>query len=94
MSDKKLKKVLTSEDGVKIFKMEKEEKTPTKRTRIVERSVVEFCKAGQAGFKEYIKLHEESNEKKKDGWLKDIVPNVIKAELEAIKSLKVDEIFN
>ena len=93
MSDKKLKKVMTSEDGLKIFKMESEERERPERIHFVERSVYEFCKAGQTGFKEYIKLHEESNEKKKNGWIKDIVRNVMKAELEAIKSLKFDEIF-
>ncbi len=39
--------------------------------------------------KEYMARHERSNEKKKNGWLKDIGKNVSKAQKKGLKRIKI-----
>ena len=54
----------------------------------VEKVVQRLISSHQAFVDEYLDLHNKSNRKKKDGWVRDFPYNIVKANEEAIDALR------
>jgi hypothetical protein len=71
------------------------ERQPAKRKRgsrilrELERGQARAISAGRTFLDDYAHLSEESNARRKDGWLLDMGPNVLDAGMKAVKKLKV-----
>ena len=61
----------------------------SKRWRKLDKMVRRLSTSQSAAANEYLQRHERSNQKKKNGWLKDIGKNVSKAQRKGIKKLKI-----
>jgi Family of unknown function (DUF6312) len=56
--------------------------------RLIEKVVRRLSRAQNTMSGVYSARHERSNRKKRDGWLKDLIPNVVKAQRKGYKRLK------
>ncbi len=63
-------------------------KKRSKGLRFIEKVVRRISRAQAATAGVYAERHERSNRKKKDGWLKNLIPNVVKAQRKGIKLLR------
>jgi hypothetical protein len=62
--------------------------------RKVDKHNMRLVKAQHAFLDSYTSRHDESNRKKKDGWLVDLVPNVVESGRTAGKKLKIRRLLN
>jgi hypothetical protein len=58
--------------------------------RPVERAVRRVAQATDAMTSSYVSRHDQSNAKKRDGWLRDFNWNVVKATKTGVKKLKIN----
>lgn len=70
-----------------IFKSERKKKKGTLLIRPAEKVVRRMAKSSHCGLTRYLDRHTKSNKKNKDGWMWDIVPNVGKSNVKAVKAL-------
>lgn len=63
-------------------------KRSSRGLRGMEKFVRRIGKAQAAAAGVYNMRHDRSNRKKKDGWMRDLIPNVMKAQRRAIKTLR------
>jgi hypothetical protein len=68
-------------------------KKVSRRLRGIERAVDQFNDASNTFSAVYRSRHRRSNQKKKDGWLRDLNDNLFKAVRKARKRVKLDKIF-
>lgn len=61
--------------------------------RIWERMVRRSAKAAARSAEEYRDRHERSNEKRRDGWLREYVYNVVRAGRKGRKAFKLSKLF-
>jgi hypothetical protein len=66
----------------------KKRKKGTKALRPLERFVRKGARAQEALTTTYVRRHQRSNEKKRDGWLRDLSVNVARASTKAAKKLR------
>lgn len=64
-------------------------KRGTKKLRPVERAVVRATKGMRECADAYLERHDRSNEKKKNGWVRDLPYNLYKADRKGMKKLKI-----
>lgn len=95
MSEEKseLKKVATTEAGIRVFKLEQGRPAERALLGFLERGVEQLCRAQKREIEDYLRLHRESNKKGPNGWLRDLVGNLWKAELEGLKTIRIDELI-
>jgi hypothetical protein len=72
---------------------ERSKKKGTKGLNLVERIVRTGASVGATAANSYLARHKNSNEKKKDGWLKDAPVNMVRSGLKGAKKIKVRSIF-
>ncbi len=60
--------------------------------RILDKTLRRSISAQQSFLDRYMKLHNRSNTKQRNGWLVDIAPNMMNAGRKFVKTLRVDEI--
>lgn len=85
-----------SDDGVRVlvFKKGKKRKNKTSRgTKCLERGVRRLSSADGTFFAHYLKRHRRSNSKRRDGWLRDVDRNLLRADNKARKKLKIRRIM-
>jgi len=78
-------------DGVRILVIKKSKKSKNKRsqgTREIERGLRRSVDSQATTLSTYVKRHRKSNSKKKDGWIRDMPINLIKAQKKGQKKLK------
>lgn len=63
----------------------------SKHLKQVEKAVRRVTEAGSAGMSSYLDRHKRSNEKKKDGWIRDLGKNVAAASKKTSKKLTPDD---
>lgn len=74
--------------AVKEYRKGRRRKKRSKGLRLIEKMVRRVSNAQRAMSNVYGDRHERSNRKKKDGWLKDLIPNVVKAQRRGFKKLR------
>lgn len=67
----------------------KNKKKGTKGLGLVDKIVRTGVNVGTTSGSAYLSRHKKSNQKKKDGWLKDAPVNVIRAGLKGVKQVKI-----
>lgn len=70
---------------------ERKKKKGTKGLGLVERIVRTGVDVGTAAGSSYLGRHKKSNEKKKDGWIKDAPVNVVRSGLKGMKKVKIGD---
>ena len=68
---------------------QKKKKKSTKGLGLVEKIVRTGVDVGTATGGSYLGRHKKSNEKKKDGWIKDAPVNVVRSGLKGMKKIKI-----
>lgn len=68
---------------------EQKKKKGTKGLGLVEKIVRTGVDVGTATGNSYLGRHKKSNEKKKDGWIKDAPVNVVRSGLKGMKKIKI-----
>jgi len=68
---------------------EKKKAKGSKRMRAMERPVVNTAKGLREFANAYLDRHDRSNEKKKNGWVRDLGYNLYKADMKGMKKLRV-----
>ncbi|MCB9765669.1 MAG: hypothetical protein H6739_38200 [Alphaproteobacteria bacterium] len=71
-----------------VFKKSKDKKSQSFMLKPFERVHRRMAEAMKEGAAEYLDRHERSNEKKKNGWVKDMGDNVYKANRKAMKKAR------
>lgn len=71
-----------------VYKKGRRRKKRSKGLRMIEKIVRRVSRAQTAMAGVYNSRHERSNRKKRDGWLKDLIPNVVKAQRRGLKILR------
>jgi hypothetical protein len=69
-------------------------KKGTRGFRMFERATRRLMEAQAKGAQSYLSRHNKSNEKKKDGWLRDFNLNLIRASRKGTKALKLDRLIS
>ena len=72
-----------------LYKKASKRKKQTGGLRGLEKVVRRYAKAESEYADAYLEKHERSNSKKKDGWLKDLAPNLARAERKGVKKLRL-----
>jgi len=81
-------------EPVEIYRREDGKKKKGSRLlRPVDRALRRMARAQQAAAASYLERHEQSNAKKRDGWLRDLGNNVYRASRRGQKQLKIDRLF-
>jgi len=63
--------------------------------RPFEKAARRAASATEAFSQSYLSRHDRSNRKNRDGWIRDVIPNVVKAENKGKKKLRLNRaIFN
>jgi hypothetical protein len=70
------------------FRQGRKRKKRSRGLRLIEKVVRRLSRAQATAASAYSERHERSNRKKKDGWLKNLIPNVVKAQRKGIKILR------
>jgi hypothetical protein len=86
----------SSDDGVRVLVYRKTKSKKNKRsrgTKILERGVRRLTAADGTFYGSYLKRHRRSNSKRRDGWLRDMDRNLIRADNKARKKLKIRRIL-
>jgi hypothetical protein len=68
---------------------EKKKTKGSRNVRSFERPVVSATKSLRAFADSYLERHDKSNEKKKNGWVRDLPYNLYKADIKGMKKLRV-----
>ena len=74
--------------AVAVVRQGRRRKKRTRGLRFIEKAVRRLTRAQARMAGVYTERHDRSNRKKRDGWLKDLVPNVVKAQRRGIKILR------
>jgi hypothetical protein len=74
--------------AVAVYQQGRKRKKRTRGLRFIEKMVRRLSKARATAAGTYNARHERSNRKKRDGWLKDLIPNMVKAQRKGIKILR------
>jgi hypothetical protein len=69
-------------------------KRGTRVFRPFERTIRRALEAQRRSADSYLSRHERSNEKRKDGWIRDLNINALRAGQRGTKALKVDRLFS
>ena len=69
-------------------------KKGTRLFKPLERAARERADAHSRAASSYLTRHHESNEKKRDGWLRDFSYNVVKASRRGSKAIKINRLFS
>ena len=77
---------------VVLYKRSGDRKKMTSTLRPLEKAVRRLVTAESAMLNTYLDKHERSNQKSKNGWLRDMVPNMIDAGKEGKKKLRLNRI--
>jgi hypothetical protein len=72
-----------------LYKKKGNRKKQTAGLRPVERVVRRVAKAQSSFIDTYVEKHESSNGKRRDGWLVDLLPNVVRAGNKGTKKLRL-----
>jgi hypothetical protein len=70
------------------FRQGRKRKKRSPGLRMIEKVVRRLSRAQATAAAVYSERHERSNRKKKDGWLKNLIPNVVKAQRKGVKILR------
>jgi len=73
---------------VVVFKRRREKKKSTRLIRPIERVTRSLAEASAAATGTYLRRHKKSNRKRRDGWVRDIQNNVVKASRKALKEIR------
>jgi hypothetical protein len=78
---------------VVLYKKTGGRKKMTANLRPLEKAVRRMMTAESAVLNTYLDKHERSNEKTKDGWLRDMVPNIVEAGEKGRKKLRINRMI-
>jgi hypothetical protein len=73
---------------VTVFKRKRSKKNGSQMLRPVERVMRSFAETSDAATGTYLKRHKNSNRKRKDGWVRDVPGNFVKAGRKGIRELR------
>ena len=73
---------------VVVFKRNRSKKKGTQLLRPVERIVRSMVDTSDAATGTYLRRHKKSNRKRKDGWVRDLSGNFVKASRKGIKEIR------
>jgi hypothetical protein len=73
---------------VVVFKRKRGKKKGTQMLRPVERVMRSLAETSDAATGTYLRRHKKSNRKRKDGWVRDVPGNFVKAGRKGIKELR------
>jgi hypothetical protein len=73
---------------VVVFTRKRSKKKGTRLLRPVERVMRSLAETGDAATGTYLRQHKKSNRKRKDGWVRDVPGNLVKAGRKGIKELR------
>jgi hypothetical protein len=73
---------------VVVFKRGRGKKNGTQMLRPLERIMRSLAETGDAATGTYLRQHKKSNRKRKDGWVRDVPGNYVKAARKGIKELR------
>jgi hypothetical protein len=62
--------------------------------KAAERATRRMMEAQQKTADRYLSRHKKSNRKKKDGWLRDLTVNTVRAQNRGAKALKLRRVFS
>jgi hypothetical protein len=74
--------------AVAVYRQGGRKKKRTRGLRLIEKVVRRLSRAQATAAGAYSARHNRSNRKKRDGWLKDLIPNVVKSQRKGIKILR------
>ena len=74
-------------EAVTIFKQGRKKKKGTRAFRPIERLVRSVAKSNDAGAGTFLRRYKKSNRKRRDGWVRDMPANSMRAALKALKEL-------
>src|SRR5260221_4740754 len=77
-----------------IYERARKTKKGTSVLRPFERAARRLVKAQERGAASYLSRHERSNEKKRDGWVRDLPQNVFRASTKGTKALKLNRLLS
>ena len=73
---------------VVVFKRKRSKKKGTQMLRPVERIMRSLAETGDAATGTYLRRHKKSNRKRKDGWVRDVPSNFVRAGRKAARKLR------
>jgi len=73
-------------------KPQRKKKKESPAVKLVDKSLRRMIKAQKSFLDRYMSLHDQSNSKKKDGWVIDLAPNLATAGRTGVKKLKLDRL--
>jgi hypothetical protein len=79
-------------EPVEIYRRPDRKRKGTRLLRPMDRVMRRIVRAQQTVASTYLERHERSNNKKRDGWLRDLGNNVYRASLKGQKALKLDRL--
>jgi len=77
-----------------VYKRARNKKKGSKIFKAAEKATRRIMKAQEKTADRYLERHQKSNRKKKDGWLKDLTVNTIKANRSGTKELKLKRMLD
>ncbi len=80
--------------AVTVYKKARKRKKGVKSLRPLERATRRLVKAQGRTADRYLKRHNKSNRKKKDGWIRDYAVNTARANSKGVKALKLRRLLN
>jgi hypothetical protein len=79
---------------VTVYRRGASKKKGTQPYRYFERIARRVADAQAKGAQRYLLRHDRSNQKEKDGWVRDFNVNVLRASQKGTKALKLDRLFS
>ncbi len=73
---------------VVVFERRRGKKKGTQLLQPIERVMRSLAETSDAATGTYLSQHKKSNRKRKDGWIRDVPSNVVKASRRAVKELR------
>ena len=73
---------------VVVFKRKRGKKKSTQLLRPAERVMRSLAETSEAATTSYLRNHKKSNRKRKDGWVRDVPSNFVKASRKGVKQLR------
>lgn len=80
-------------EAVTLYRDGGSKKKGTRAFKLVERAARRVATAQSKAAGDYLSRHEKSNRKKKDGWVRDLAVNSMKASRKGTKALKLDRLI-
>lgn len=80
--------------AVTVYKKVRKRKKGVKSLRPLERATRRLVKAQERTAERYLRGHNKSNRKRKDGWIRDYVVNTARANNKGAKALKMRRLLN